>query len=88
MMTQCRFSILQKMIPAKIHTDDLKWFKEQMSKIPSTYRAKACKAYAEVWQAAHDAEPLLHCKENAGRFAANSRLRAYIKKVHAALAKQ
>lgn len=76
------------MLPRTIHADDVKWVQRQLATIPAKHRITACTAYAEVWQAAHDAEPLMHCKDNAGRFAANSRLRAYIKKVHAALAKQ
>lgn len=31
--------------------------------------------YRQKWEAAFSAEPLLHCKENAGRFAANTWLR-------------
>jgi hypothetical protein len=73
------------MLPEVIHKDDVKWLQQQLVTIPLQQRVTACIAYSKVWQAAHDAEPMLHCKENAGRFAANSRLRAYVKKVHVAL---
>lgn len=73
------------MLPETLHPDDTKWLQQQLARIPLQHRVTACLAYSKVWQEAHDAEPLQHCKENAGRFAANSRLRAYIKKVHAAL---
>lgn len=76
------------MLPKVIHKDDVKWVQQQLITLPVSFRVTACKAYAEVWQQAHDAEPLLHCKENAGRFAANSRLRAYVKKVREAIAQK
>lgn len=73
------------MLPKLAHKDDQKWVREQMAKVPFVRRAKAARGYDEVWQAAHDAEPKPHCKENAGRFAANCRLREYIAKVHASM---
>lgn len=69
------------MTPETVHKDDLKWVSQQLAQLPTAYRAKACTAYSKVWREAHDAEPKLHCKENAGRFAANSRLREYVQKV-------
>ena len=69
------------MTPETVHKDDLKWVNQQLAQLPTAYRAKACAAYSKVWQEAHDAEQKLHCKENAGRFAANSRLREYVQKV-------
>lgn len=75
------------MLPEKLHPDDVKWLQQQLARIPLQQRVTACIAYSKVWQDAHDAEPLLHCKENAGRFAANSRLRAYVKKVKEAIKK-
>ena len=69
------------MTPETVHKDDLKWVNQQLAQLPTAYRAKACAAYTKVWQEAHDAEQKLHCKENAGRFAANSRLREYVQKV-------
>lgn len=73
------------MLPETIHPDDVKWVHGQLSMLPVLYRVQACEAYSKVWQDAHDAEPLLHCKDNAGRFAANCRLRAFVKKVQAAM---
>ena len=73
------------MLPETLHPDDVKWLQQQLVTIPLQQRVTACLAYSKVWQEANDAEPMLHCKENAGRFAANSRLRAYIAKVKAAM---
>lgn len=73
------------MLPKVIHKDDVKWVQQQLVTIPLQQRVTACLAYSKVWQEGHDSEPLLHCKENAGRFAANSRLRAYIAKVKSAM---
>lgn len=69
------------MLPETIHKDDIAWFKQRTVTLPIKYRVQACQAYSQVWQQAHDAEPLLHCKENAGRFAANCRLRSFVTKV-------
>lgn len=73
------------MLPKLAHKDDQKWVREQMAKVPFVRRAKAARGYDEVWQTAYYAEPKPHCKENAGRFAANCRLREYIAKVHASM---
>lgn len=71
------------MLPETIHPDDMKWFQQQMMRVYNMkHRIKACEAYSAVWKEAYDAEPLMHCKENAGRFAANSRLRAFIARIH------
>lgn len=75
------------MLPSVIHKDDVTWVRQQILLLPHYQRTKACQAYSQVWQQAHDAEPLLHCKENAGRFAANCRLRAFVKKVEKAIKK-
>lgn len=73
------------MLPETIHPGDVKWFQSVIVQIPVHHRVVACEGYSKVWQAAYDAEPKPHCKENAGRFAANTRLREYIKKVHASV---
>lgn len=73
------------MTPETVHKDDLKWVQQQLARIPYAHHAKVCQGYSKAWQEAHDAEPLMHCKENAGRFAANSRLRNYVKKVQDAM---
>lgn len=75
------------MLPETLHPDDVKWIQQQLVTIPLQQRVTACLAYSKVWQQEHDAEPLMHCKENAGRFAANSRLRAYVNKVKEAIKK-
>lgn len=61
--------------------DDAKWIKQQLERIPQRYRQQAIDGYSEVYQSAYDAEPVGHRKENAARFAANTRLREYVYKV-------
>lgn len=63
------------------HEDDKKWILEQLRKIPAHDHADVIAGYSQLYQAAHDAEPLDHKKENKARLTANSRLRAYIKKI-------
>ena len=63
------------------HKDDKKWIDEQLRKLPGHLRVKASDAYSGVYLAAINAEPEEHKKENAARFAANSRLRVYVDNV-------
>lgn len=60
------------------HKDDKKWIDEQLRKLPGHLRAKASDAYSSVYAEAMSTEPEEHKKENAARFAANSRLRIYV----------
>lgn len=60
------------------HKDDKKWIDEQLRKLPGHLRANAADAYSKVYLAAINDEPEEHKKENAARFAANSRLRIYV----------
>ena len=60
------------------HKDDKKWIDEQLRKLPGHLRVKASDAYSFVYAEAMSAEPEEHKKENAARFAANSRLRVYV----------
>lgn len=62
-------------------TDDARWIREQLDRLPQRYRKKAMDGYSAAYQEAHDAEPAPHRKENAARFAANTRLRKYVEKV-------
>lgn len=62
-------------------SDDARWVKEQLESIPPRYRQQAMDGYSDAYQSAHDAEPATHRKENAARFAANTRLRKYVDKV-------
>ena len=69
------------MLPSAHHKDDMTWIAEQLRKLPGELRGPAADAYAKVYQAAHDAEPAEHKKDNAARYAANTRLRVYVKRV-------
>lgn len=62
-------------------SEDAKWIKQQLERIPPRYRQQAMDGYSEAYQSAYDAEPAEHRKENAARFAANTRLRKFIDKV-------
>lgn len=62
------------------HDDDKKWILEQLRKIPVHEHSDVISGYGQLYQAAYDAEPLDHKKENKARFTANSRLREYLKK--------
>lgn len=76
------------MLPEQIHKDDIRWVREQLVRLPLPLRIRACSSYAQVWNEAHDSERLEHCKENAGRFSANSRLRGFVKKVTTQISQQ
>ena len=69
------------MLPTHHHKDDAKWIKDQLRKLPHHLTSKAMEAYSGVYLAAINDEPAEHKKENAARFAANSRLRVYVAKV-------
>ena len=69
------------MLPTHHHKDDAKWIKDQLRKLPYHLTSKAMEAYSGVYLAAINAEQEDHKKENAARFAANSRLRVYVAKV-------
>ena len=61
------------MLPKHAHKHDISWIKEQLSKLPVAYRAKAIKGYDEVYEQ--------HDRENDSRREANTRLRLYVQKV-------
>lgn len=65
----------------KHSSEDAKWIRQQLERIPPRYRQQAMDGYSDAYQAAYDAEPAEHRKENAARFAANTRLRKFIDKV-------
>lgn len=64
------------------HPHDKKWVAQQISGLPPRFRGKAKIGYESAYLEALDAEPVEHKKENAARFAANSRLRAFVKRVN------
>jgi len=64
-------------------SEDAKWIRQQLESIPQRYRQQAIDGYSAAYKSAYDAEE--HRKENAARFAANTRLRKYVEKVLAML---
>lgn len=60
--------------------DDARWIREQLNNLPQRYRQQAMDGYSAAYQEAHEAEPAPHRKENAARFAANTRLRIFVEK--------
>lgn len=65
-----------------MHPDDKKWVTEQLKLLPTPLlRQQTLNKYNEVFQEAHNAEPLTHRKDGKARSAANNRLREYVGKV-------
>ena len=59
------------------HTHDRAWVNEQLRSLPYALKDKAAAGYAAAYKEAYDLEPVEHKKSNAGRNAANTRLRIY-----------
>ncbi len=64
-------------MPTAYCREDASWIQEQLGTLPPGQRGKIALAYAEVYQEAFDAEPVSYRQENAGRRAANTRLRLF-----------
>lgn len=64
-------------MPAAYVRDDRSWIDAQLSTLPPHIRERIAGEYAKVYQAAFDAEPVSFRQENAGRKAANKRLREF-----------
>ena len=69
------------MLPEHHHIDDRFWILGQLAELEPRRRVKALAGYSEVYQQEYEKEPADHKKENRARFAANTRLRAYIQTV-------
>lgn len=69
------------MLPKWCLDDDKKWIKEQLSVLPYENALQACRGYDQVFCDAYNGEPAQHRKEQAGRTAANTRLRKYVERV-------
>ena len=59
---------------------DTKWLQEKLGYLNDEDRKKVCNAYSKAFREAANNEPTEHRKENAGRYAANTRLRIFIEK--------
>lgn len=69
---------LSASMPSVYVPEDGKWIQEQLNGLPVSMRQKVATHYAEVYQAAFDAEPQSYRQQNAGRREANTRLRLYV----------
>ena len=67
-------------LPKNHHIDDRKWLNENLGYLDEETRSKICNAYSRAFRDAEHQEPLDYKKSNKARFAANSRLRIFIKK--------
>ena len=67
------------MLPNRHYDSDANWLKEQLAKLPVTIALETCGKYSAAYRDAFDSEPSEHKKENAGRKAANTRLREFVK---------
>jgi len=60
---------------------DIQFVVKQLSKLPHDKQQYASDAYTRVYNAAYDAEPVQHKKNNAARKAANERILNYVQKI-------
>lgn len=67
------------MLPNRFYVADAKWLEEQLAKLPVNIALEICGKYSAAYRDAFDAESLEHKRENAGRKAANTRLRKFVK---------
>lgn len=73
-----QFDFPSTVMPSVFVPEDGKWIQEQLNSLPVSMRHRVASQYAEVYQAAFDAEPKPFRQQNAGRREANTRLRLYI----------
>lgn len=70
------------MMPEHYHPSDKDWILHRLQSLPTApLRRKASSGYSAAYQAAHDAEPCEHKKNEAARRAANLRLRRFVSRV-------
>jgi hypothetical protein len=65
-----------------MYETDKKWVNEQLRKLSPKSRIEITYKYNQCFNAAHNKEPIEHKKVEAGRFAANTKLRIYMKKLN------
>lgn len=66
-------------MPSLYSQADAAWIQEQLQQLTPSLRRKVAVKYAEVYQAAYDAEPVSYRQENRGRHEANVRLRLFVR---------
>ncbi|AYH09396.1 hypothetical protein C5E24_06680 [Pectobacterium parmentieri] len=74
------FNYVKPVMPSVYCREDAAWVQEMLGKLPRVQQEKIAYAYADAYRAAHDAEPVSYRQENAGRYAANTRLRLYVER--------
>ncbi|WP_185955875.1 hypothetical protein [Limnobaculum zhutongyuii] len=67
-------------MPAAYCPEDAAWIQGQLMELRPTVRRKVAVKYAEVYQAAFDAEPISYKQVNRARHEANKRLREFVEK--------
>ena len=75
-------------LPKNHHKDDQRWLNEKLAYLDKDTRHKVCNSYSRVYRDAEYAEQNENKKSNRARFAANSRLRIFLKKRFAVFNKQ
>tara|TARA_R110000850_G_scaffold115571_2_gene230991 strand:+ start:186 stop:443 length:258 start_codon:yes stop_codon:yes gene_type:complete len=75
-------------LPAERCPADSKWLNENLAYLNDKDRKSVCNAYSKAFIEAAQRQPIEHRKEGAGRFAANTRLRLFIKKRFAVFNKE
>ncbi len=73
-------SFVRTAMPALYCREDAAWIQDQLGKLPHGQRGKIAHAYEEAYRTAFDAEEVSYRQENAGRKAANTRLRLYVER--------
>lgn len=68
------------MLPNRHHPDDAKWLEHQLNLLNVELALIVCKKYSAEYQRVYDETEAAHRKDNAARFAANSKLRLFVDK--------
>ena len=79
-MAYSKQKITRGEMPVERYQEDDAWISKMLGYLNDSDRAKVCKAYSNVFVDAKSLEPVSHKKTNAGRYAANTRLRLFIDK--------
>ena len=76
------------LLPSARYVADTDWLHQMLGYLSEDERETICEAYSKVFREAVANEPLEHKQINAGRLAANTRLRIFIKKRFAVFNKE
>ena len=67
-------------MPRHYHQDDAPWISAKLGTLEPSLRAEVWAAYARAYMEAWQEEPIEHKHHGKARFAANTRLRLFIRK--------